>query len=67
MQREKLYNLHKTAYIIAALFVFQIDNIFTEQISTVQKYIFFKGEQLTLGLHGTLDELQQLITDTEAE
>ena len=37
MQREKLYNLHKTAYFIVALFVFKMDKTLSDQISTVRK------------------------------
>jgi hypothetical protein len=31
MQREKLYNLHKTAYFIVALFVFKMGKILSDQ------------------------------------
>jgi hypothetical protein len=37
MQREKLYNLHKIAYFIDAAFVFKLDEILSDQISTVRK------------------------------
>ena len=40
MQREKLYNLHKTAYFIVALFVFKMHKILINQISTVRKQCF---------------------------
>ena len=41
MQREKLYNLHKTATFTVALFVLKIDKIFNGQISMLQKKSFF--------------------------
>ena len=41
MQREKLYNLHKIAYFIGAFFVFKVDKILSDQISTVQKWDVF--------------------------
>jgi len=37
MQREKLYNFHKTAYFIVALIVFKMDKILSDQISMVRK------------------------------
>ena len=37
IQYEKLYNLHKTAYFIVALFVFKMDKILSDQISTARK------------------------------
>jgi hypothetical protein len=37
MQREKLYNLHTTAYFIIALFAFKMDKILSDQSSTVRK------------------------------
>src|ERR1700733_9552633 len=41
MQREKLYNLDKTAYFIVAFFVFKMDKILSDQISTVRKWDVF--------------------------
>jgi hypothetical protein len=41
MQREKLYNLHKTATFTVALFVLKIDKILNDQISMLQKSRFF--------------------------
>jgi hypothetical protein len=41
MQREKLYNLHKIAFFIAALFSSKIVKISSGQISTVRKRCFF--------------------------
>ena len=41
MQRGKLYNLHKIAYFIVALFVFKMDKILSDQISIVRKWDFF--------------------------
>ena len=35
MQREKLYNLYRTAYLIVALFVFKIGKALSDQISTL--------------------------------
>ncbi len=37
MQREKLYNLHKTAYFIVVYFVFKMHKILSDQILTVCK------------------------------
>src|ERR1700722_292266 len=39
MEREKLYNLHKPAFFIVALFAFKMDKIFSDQISTVRKLV----------------------------
>jgi hypothetical protein len=39
MQREKLYNLYKTAFTTVALFAFKIDKIWSDQIPTVRKLI----------------------------
>ena len=48
MQREELYNLHRTAYLIVALFVFKMDKTLSDQILTVRKLVaqhfaFFKN------------------------
>ena len=40
MQREKLYNLHKTACFITAGFVFKMDKILSENYSLMKKYFF---------------------------
>jgi hypothetical protein len=40
MQREKLYNLHKTAYFAVATSAFKIDKILRNQIPTLQKNLF---------------------------
>jgi hypothetical protein len=45
MQREKLYNLHKTAYFIVALFVFKMNKILSDQISTVRKRHFLVQDE----------------------
>jgi hypothetical protein len=37
MQREKFYNLQKTIYFMLSLFVFKIDAILSDQISTQKK------------------------------
>jgi hypothetical protein len=37
MQREKLYNLQRTAYLTAALFVFKIDKTLRDQILTLRR------------------------------
>jgi hypothetical protein len=41
MQREKLYNLHKTAFPTVTLFAFKIGKIWSDQILTVRKRYFF--------------------------
>jgi hypothetical protein len=41
MQREKFYNLRKTAYFIVALFVLITSKILSDQFSTLQKRYFF--------------------------
>jgi hypothetical protein len=41
MQREKFYNLRKTAYFIVALFVLIRSKILSDQFSTLQKRYFF--------------------------
>jgi hypothetical protein len=43
MQREKLYNLHKTANFTAAVFAPKMDKILSNQISTVRKWDHFFG------------------------
>jgi hypothetical protein len=37
MQREKLYNLHKTTYFIVAPFVFKMDKVLRDQILGIAK------------------------------
>ena len=45
MQREKLYNLHKTVCFIVALFVFKMKKILNDQFSTVRKrYLLVQDE-----------------------
>jgi len=41
MQREKLYNLHRTANFAVVLFVVKIDKILINQILTLRKRYFF--------------------------
>jgi hypothetical protein len=41
MQHEKLYNLHKTAFLIATVFVSKLDNIMSDQILTARKQYLF--------------------------
>ncbi len=42
MQREKLYNLLRTAFFIVAIFAFKMVKILSDQISTVRKrYLFW--------------------------
>ena len=48
MQREKLYNLHKTTYFIIAPFVFKVDNVLRDQSFITAKtghteFSFFKN------------------------
>jgi hypothetical protein len=44
MQREKLYNLHKTNSLIVAYFTFKTDKSFNDQTSMVlKKNLFFSG------------------------
>ena len=45
MQREKLYNLHKAACFIVALFAFKIDKILSDQISTGRKRHFLVQDE----------------------
>ena len=45
MQREKLYNLFKTAYFIVALFVFKMDRTMSDQILTLRKRDVFFGRR----------------------
>ena len=37
MQRAKLYNLHTTAFLIVAHFALKMDNVLSDQISTLRK------------------------------
>jgi hypothetical protein len=46
MQREKLYNLHKTTYFIAALFSFKMDKILSNQISAMEKDNVFDTQRM---------------------
>ncbi len=50
MQREKLYNLHKTTYFIVAPFVFKMDKDLRDQILGIAKIdrteFFFFWKQL---------------------
>ena len=48
MQREKLYNLHKSAYFIGAPFVFKMNRILSDQISTLQKWHLFSYQMNSL-------------------
>jgi hypothetical protein len=41
MQHEKLYNFHKITYFLVALFVLKINQILSDQISTMEKYNIF--------------------------
>jgi len=41
MQRNKLYNLHKTTYFMVALFLFKWKKTLSDQISTVRKWYCF--------------------------
>jgi hypothetical protein len=41
MQREKLYNLHKSTYFIVALFVFRMDKILAIKLLPWEKDNFF--------------------------
>ena len=41
MQREKLYNFHRTAYFIVALSVFEMDKILSDQFSKIFKFHVF--------------------------
>jgi hypothetical protein len=45
MQREKLYNLHKTATFTVAHFVLKIDKILNDQISMLQKSRFLVWDE----------------------
>jgi hypothetical protein len=39
MQREKLYNLHRTANFTVVIFVFKINKILSDQISTMEELV----------------------------
>jgi hypothetical protein len=60
VQREKLYRLHKTAFFIVARFVFKMDNIFLDQISTLlkdkanEKFLFIFLSPVQIVEHFTL-------------
>jgi hypothetical protein len=45
MQREKLYNLHKTPYFIFAFFVFKVNKLLSDQSSTVRKRYFLVQDE----------------------
>ena len=42
MQREKLFNLHTATYFIAAIFVFEIDKILSNQVVKMRKRQCFR-------------------------
>jgi hypothetical protein len=46
MQREKLYNLHGTATFTVVIFVFKINKILSDQISTPGKGYFFAKRRI---------------------
>ena len=45
MQREKLYNLRKTAYFIVAFVVFKMNKILSNQFSIVRKRYFLVEDE----------------------
>ncbi len=45
MQREKLYELHKTTYFFVAVFVFKTNQVLSDQISMLLKDNLFPREK----------------------
>jgi hypothetical protein len=53
MQREKLYNLQRTVDFTVVIFVFKIDKILSDQISTLRKvfaqnFALFENKKYTI-------------------